>query len=128
MAGIVNFWAFLAAGILLNLTPGNDTIFILSKNMAQGRRAGIASALGVSSGCVIHTMFAVLGLSAIISKSTMVFSAIKYTGAAYLFYVGWKMAHDRTGVQSAISQQSAINKVCGAVLVGLGIKVALADK
>jgi RhtB (resistance to homoserine/threonine) family protein len=106
MAEIVNFRLFLAAGILLNLTPGNDTIFILSKSMAQGRLAGIVSALGISSGCVIHTVVAALGLSAIISKSTMLFGFVKYAGAAYMFYVGWKMIRDKTGAEAAISPRS----------------------
>ncbi|MDR1579155.1 MAG: LysE family translocator [Synergistaceae bacterium] len=103
MMGIVNFGTFLAAGILLNLTPGNDTIFVLSKSMAQGRRAGIVSALGISSGCAVHTMLAALGLSAIISKSIILFNAVKYAGAAYLLYVGWKTMRDRTGIGAAIS-------------------------
>ena len=106
MAGIVGFQTFLAAAILLNLTSGNDTVFILSKSMAQGRRAGIVSALGISSGCVIHTVFAALGLSAVISKSAIVFSVVKYAGAAYLLYVGWKMTRDQAGIDAAVSTRN----------------------
>jgi threonine/homoserine/homoserine lactone efflux protein len=106
MAEIINFRTFLAAGILLNLTPGNDTVFILSKSMAQGRLAGIVSALGISSGCLIHTAAAAMGLSAVISKSITLFSAVKYAGAAYMLYVGWKMIHDKTGAEAAISPRS----------------------
>ena len=91
MQGIHHFETFLITGILLNLTPGNDTIFILSKSIAQGRKAGIISVLGITTGSIIHTVFATYGLSIIIAKSLFVFNLIKYAGAAYLFYLGYKM-------------------------------------
>ena len=77
MTGIINFETFLVAGILLNLTPGNDTIFILSRSMAQGRHAGIMSVLGIATGSVIHTTFAAFGLSIIIAKSIIAFNIIR---------------------------------------------------
>ena len=91
MEGILHYETFLLAGILLNLTPGNDTIFILSKSMAQGRRAGIISALGIGAGCLVHTLLAAFGLSLILAKSLLVFTVVKYLGAAYLLYLGWRM-------------------------------------
>ena len=60
MTGIIHFETFLIAGILLNITPGNDTIFILSKSIGQGRKAGIISAFGIGAGCLVHTMLAAL--------------------------------------------------------------------
>jgi threonine/homoserine/homoserine lactone efflux protein len=62
MNGIINFETFLIAGILLNLTPGNDTILILSRIIGQGKKAGIISALGIATGSLIHTILAALGL------------------------------------------------------------------
>ncbi len=68
MPGIHDFPAFLTAGILLNLTPGNDTISIVSRSLAQGRRAGILSALGIGTGSVGHTLLAAFGLSRLIRR------------------------------------------------------------
>ena len=80
MTGIINFETFLLAGILLNLTPGNDTIFILSRSIAQGKQAGIMSVLGIATGSVIHTTLAAFGLSIIIAKSIIAFNISCYRG------------------------------------------------
>lgn len=95
MFGIHNFELFLAAGILLNLTPGPDTVYILGRSIAQGREAGIASALGISVGSIFHTCAAALGLSAILATSATAFSTIKLLGGAYLIFLGTKMILDR---------------------------------
>jgi RhtB (resistance to homoserine/threonine) family protein len=95
MFGIHNFGLFLAAGVLLNLTPGPDTLYILGRSAAQGREAGVASALGISLGSVFHTCAAALGLSAILATSAFAFVAIKLVGGAYLVFLGIKMILDR---------------------------------
>ena len=95
MFGIHDFELFLAAGILVNLTPGPDTAYILGRSIAQGREAGIASALGISIGSIFHTCAAALGLSAILATSAFAFSAIKLLGGAYLVFLGIKMLLDR---------------------------------
>ena len=109
MTGIVHFETFLVAGILLNLTPGNDTIFILSKSIAQGKKAGIMSVLGIATGSLIHTTLAALGLSIIIARSLVVFTIIKYLGAAYLLYIGYKMITSRSKIDADIS--ASANKI-----------------
>ncbi len=91
MLGIQNFEVFLAASILLNLTPGPDTLYILGRGIAQGRPAAIASALGISAGSFVHTLFAAFGLSAILAASSVAFTAVKLVGAAYLVYLGVRM-------------------------------------
>src|SRR5436309_2319477 len=91
MFGIHDFGLFLAAGILLNLTPGPDTIYILGRSVAQGREAGVASALGISVGSIFHTCAAALGLSAILATSALAFGTIKLLGAGYLIFLGIKM-------------------------------------
>lgn len=96
MTGIIHFETFLLTGILLNLTPGNDTIFILTKSIGQGKKAGIISAFGIGTGSIIHTILAAVGLSIIIAKSILLFSIIKYAGAAYLFYIGFKMLTEKS--------------------------------
>ena len=95
MFGIHDFGLFLAAGILLNLTPGPDTAYILGRSIAQGREAGIASALGICVGSIFHTCAAALGLSAILATSALAFGAIKLLGGAYLIFLGIKMLLDR---------------------------------
>ena len=95
MTGIIHFETFLLTGILLNLTPGNDTFFILTKSLGQGKKAGIISALGIGTGSIVHTILAAFGLSVIIAKSILVFNIIKYAGAAYLLYIGYKMLTDK---------------------------------
>lgn len=83
-----NYFVFLISGIILNITPGSDTIYILSRSIAQGRKAGILSVLGISSGSIIHTCLVAFGLSLILSKSVIVFNIVKYLGAGYLVYIG----------------------------------------
>jgi RhtB (resistance to homoserine/threonine) family protein len=95
MFGIHDFGLFLAAGILLNLTPGPDTAYILGRSIAQGREAGLASALGICVGSIFHTCAAALGLSAILATSALAFGAIKLLGGAYLIFLGIKMVLDR---------------------------------
>jgi len=95
MFGIHDFPLFLASGILLNLTPGPDTAYILGRSIAQGRAAGIASAFGITIGSIFHTCAAALGLSAILATSVIAFGAIKLIGGAYLIFLGIKMLLER---------------------------------
>jgi RhtB (resistance to homoserine/threonine) family protein len=103
MTGIIHFSTFLITGILLNLTPGNDTIFILTKSIGQGKKAGIMSALGIGTGSIIHTLLAAFGLSVIIVKSILLFTIIKYAGAAYLLYIGYKMLTSGSQLNTNVS-------------------------
>lgn len=88
MFGIHDFVLFITTGVLLNLTPGPDTLYILGRSIAHGRRAGIASALGISVGSVFHTGAAALGLSALLATSAWAFLFVKLAGAAYLIFMG----------------------------------------
>ena len=88
MLGIHHFWLFIATAILLIITPGQDTFFILGRSLSGGRSAGIAAALGISTGTVIHTIAAALGLSALLATSPYAFMAVKFAGAAYLVFIG----------------------------------------
>ncbi len=95
MFGIHNFTLFLTTGILLNLMPGPDTAYIIGRSIAQGRRAGIASALGITLGSVCHTIAAALGLSAFLAASAVAFTTVKFIGGAYLVYLGIRMILSR---------------------------------
>lgn len=100
MMGIIHFETFLLTGILLNITPGNDTIFILTKSIGQGKKAGIMSVLGIATGSIVHTLLAAFGLSVVIAKSILVFNIVKYTGAAYIIYTGYKMLTDKSSLNT----------------------------
>jgi threonine/homoserine/homoserine lactone efflux protein len=90
--GIHNYWLFIVSGILLNIVPGQDTVYILGRSISQGRRAGILSALGVSAGCLVHTCAAAaFGLSALLAASSRAFVVVKLAGAIYLVYLGVRM-------------------------------------
>ena len=89
--GIVHPGIFCAAVLLLNLTPGPDTAFIVGQSVAHGRRAGLMSVLGISAGCVVHTIALALGLSAILAASAGAFTGIKIAGALYLTFLGVRM-------------------------------------
>lgn len=88
MDAINNYWLFLISAFMLIVTPGTDTIYIISKSIAQGKKAGILSVMGVITGVGVHTVLITSGLSIIIAKSIILFSIIKYCGAAYLLYLG----------------------------------------
>src|SRR6476620_35608 len=88
MFGVHNFVLFITTGILLNLTPGPDTLYILGRSIAHGRRAGVASALGISVGSIFPTGAAALGLSAVLATSAWAFMVVKIAGGAYLIFLG----------------------------------------
>jgi RhtB (resistance to homoserine/threonine) family protein len=98
MFGIHDFGLFLVTGILLNLAPGPDTAYIVGRSMAQGRDAGVASALGITVGSIFHTCAAALGLSAILAASAWAFGFVKIAGGAYLVFLGVKMLLERRGL------------------------------
>lgn len=88
MFGIVDYWGFVASSVLLNMTPGSDTIYVLTRSAEGGRRIGVVSALGISGGVLIHSTLAALGLSVVLARSAVAFNAVKIAGAAYLCFMG----------------------------------------
>jgi threonine/homoserine/homoserine lactone efflux protein len=94
--GIDNYAGFLAAAIILNLTPGTDTLYILTRSIAQGPRAGLVSVAGIMSGCVVHVLATAFGLSLILSTSATAFFLVKWAGAIYLIYLGIRALATRT--------------------------------
>jgi threonine/homoserine/homoserine lactone efflux protein len=91
MLGIHAYPVFLLTGILLNLTPGQDTMFIIGRSLAGGTRAGVAAAFGICVGSIGHTLLAALGLSAILAASPWAFTFVKLAGAVYLMYLGARL-------------------------------------
>ena len=88
MYGIQNFELFCLSAIILSVTPGPDTFYILGRAISQGTTSSIASVLGISTGVLIHTIAATIGLSTILATSALAFNIIKLAGAAYLIYLG----------------------------------------
>lgn len=105
--GIHQFGAFLLACVALSLTPGLDTFYILTRSGREGRAVGVAAVLGVNAGCIVHTLAATLGISAILMTSALAFSVLKYAGAAYLVWIGVRMMMSRSqGPREAVTRGS----------------------
>src|SRR5262245_25898618 len=86
--GIHDLWLFLLAGVLLNITPGQDMALIIARSTQYGTRAGVAAALGVGVGAFVHIFAAAIGISTLIVASAVAFTVLKWIGAAYLIYLG----------------------------------------
>ena len=130
MLGTQNLAVFAVAGILLIITPGQDTFYILGRGIAQGRRAGVISALGISTGALAHVTAAALGLSALIASAPYAFTFIKWMGAAYLMYLGFEMLREQdseTSDLAAVSGSASTREIYlkGALTNLLNPKVAL---
>ncbi len=89
------FLAFLVAALALNFAPGPDMLYVLGRSLGQGRKAGVVSALGIFAGCLVHITAAALGLAALLQASATAYNVIRYTGAAYLLYLGVSMLLSR---------------------------------
>jgi len=98
MFGTHDLALFVLSGLLLNIAPGVDFLYVLSRAAARGTVAGVWAALGIGLGCFVHVSFAALGLSAILASSAVAFTVVKWIGAAYLIYVGISMLRQRRGL------------------------------
>ena len=96
MAGVHDLAFFVFAGLLLNISPGPDTLYIAGRSATQGFRAGAMAALGIFGGCFVHILAAAIGLSALIMASAEAFLVVKLVGAVYLAWVGITMLLSRT--------------------------------
>lgn len=91
MFDIISFQLFLITAVVICLTPGIDTFYILSRSISQGKVAGVYSVLGISSGTVVHTILAAIGLSTLLKTSVLIFTIVKIVGAFYLLFLGVQM-------------------------------------
>ncbi|MDI1244047.1 MAG: LysE family translocator [Rhodoferax sp.] len=96
---------FIAAGWLLNLTPGPDVLFIVNQALKSGVRAGLVAALGIVSGCFVHVFAAALGVGALLAASVTAFTVLKWLGAAYLTWMGLRLLLKRPGASAVVPAQ-----------------------
>ncbi|MFM0343859.1 LysE family translocator [Paraburkholderia sp. RL17-347-BIC-D] len=107
MFGITHFEFFVAAVFLLNVTPGPDTAYIVGRSVAQGRGAGLMSALGISAGCCVHSLACAFGLTALLAASATAFTVIKFVGAIYLMYLGVRLLFAKPAANQAAGEARA---------------------
>ena len=128
-AGVHDLPLFIAAGLLLNITPGADLALIGARSAAQGFRNGAAAALGVGAGCFVHVAAAALGLSALIAGSATAFTVLRWVGAAYLVWLGIALLRGADGAAAPSTPSSAMTTwrsfVQGFLTNALNPKVAL---
>lgn len=129
MFGIENYSLFIISSIILSVTPGSDTFYVLGNSISSGRKVGVMSALGTSTGCILHTVMAALGLSAILAKSAIAFNIVKYLGAVYLIFLGIRTLMSKTSLlaKENINEKKSIRQIFiqGAMIDVLNPKVAL---
>lgn len=91
MPGVEHLGLFVLAGLLLNLTPGPDVLYIVTHGLRHGARCGMIAALGITAGCFVHIAAAAVGVGALLAASSAAFNGLKWVGAAYLLYMGWNL-------------------------------------
>jgi len=128
--GIHELWLFIVSGLLLNVTPGPDTAYIVGRSVQLGWRGGAAAALGISCGCLVHVFGAAIGLSALLMASSAAFAVVKWIGAAYLLFSGIQMLLSRAGPATATGTdagETSLRRVFwqGVLTCALNPKVAL---
>jgi threonine/homoserine/homoserine lactone efflux protein len=132
MLGIHDIWLFVISGLVLNVTPGPDTAYIVARSAQFGWRGGAAATLGISTGCLVHVFSCAIGLSALLAASATAFTLVKWVGAAYLCFIGIRMllTCETASTEAAPSRESGAmspSKVFwqGALTNVLNPKVAL---
>ena len=97
---------FLATSLFIIITPGQDLVLVLSRGISQGAKAGISTAAGVSVGLIGHTLLATFGLGAVLMASDIVFLSIKFIGATYLVYLGYKLISTKSHLPQIKNENS----------------------
>ena len=122
---------FIAAGWLLNLTPGPDVLYIVTRALKNGLRVGLVAGLGIAAGCLVHVGAAAVGVGALLAASSTAFTLLKWLGAAYLLWLGIGALRSRARVQldgsaaTAAPQSMWRNVARGFVANAVNPKVAL---
>lgn len=120
--------SFLAVSVLLTLAPGPDILFVIAQSISNGRKAGIATAMGLTTGLIAHTSAAALGITAILYNSAFAFQLVKYAGALYLLYLAYQALKEGANplTTSAPEKKSALRLYRTGILMNvLNPKVSL---
>lgn len=107
MPDLPHLLAFIAAGWLLNLTPGPDVLYIVTNSLRSGARAGIVAGLGITTGGFVHIFASAVGVGALLAASVAAFTVLKYIGAAYLLYLGLRMLLSRAVPAAELGEAAA---------------------
>lgn len=128
MPEISTLAVFVAAAVVLIVTPGPAVLYVVARSIDQGRLAGIVSTLGIGVGSLCHVAAAALGVSALLVSSALAFNLVKYLGAAYLIYLGVRKLMVREEInRPEVSEPTALSRVFyqGAIVNILNPKTAL---
>ena len=123
MTGIHDLALFIAAGLLLNVTPGPDMAYIAARSAAGGFRDGAAATLGITAGCIVHTVAAAFGLSALLATSAAAFEIVKWCGAAYLLYLGAKLVTGSLRAKAALGARPLLSPASAARILREGFVI-----
>jgi threonine/homoserine/homoserine lactone efflux protein len=119
---------FMTATLALNLAPGPDMLYVSTRSLAQGRRAGVISALGIAAGAVVHTVAIASGLAALLRALPLAYEIVRFAGAAYLIWLGVQALRGKAGPASSKTLDRASEWAVfrqGAITNILNPKVAL---
>jgi threonine/homoserine/homoserine lactone efflux protein len=112
MFGVQDLALFVVTALVVNATPGADFLYTVTRTLRHGWRGGVAAALGISSGCIVHALAAALGLAALLAASSWAFTVIKWVGAIYLLWLAWGMLRaarlDAPSTEAADLHQSSL--------------------
>ena len=89
------------ATVTLNITPGPDLLYVIAQSIGQGRGAGIVSSLGIASGCLVHTTAVTFGITGLFLVVPAAYDIVRYVGAAYLVYLGYKVLTSPSGLPTS---------------------------
>ncbi len=117
MVDTANLILFLPAMLAITLAPGPDTLFTIATALRNGAKGGVVGVCGIISGSFVHVGLATIGLSALIVKSAIAFSVLKYLGAAYLIYLGVRTLRDRSSGMEVVDDRSTPPQPLGHVFV-----------
>ena len=120
MPDLPHLLAFIAAGWLLNLTPGPDVLYVVTNSLRSGVRAGIMAGLGITAGCCVHIFAAAVGVGTLMATSATAFTVLKYIGAAYLLYLGVRMLLSRAKPPADLEAVAAVSEARSLKAIFLG--------
>lgn len=123
-----SYLAFAAATLALNLTPGPDMLYVIARSVAEGRRAGMVSALGIAAGCLVHALAVAVGMARLVAGAPAIYEAMRWAGAGYLVYLGaLRLASARAAIGTPLVGRVGLGAVLrqGIITNVLNPKVAL---